>query len=174
MKNVLFQTVYYQYSIPGWKEKKKHLISAIDYKKFQHYESFETDRKHNSNSYLEEFATIFQTELDCFRSELALDKIYLTDVWSVRYATGQFHAPHTHSSFGYSGVLYLDYVENEHTGTYFINSITDPITDLTNGFSPNVREGDIVIAPSNILHFTYPNISKKDRLIVGFDIKFKH
>lgn len=173
MKNALFQIMYYRYQIVGWQQKKKQLQSAIDFNKFQDYESFQTDRRQNGNSYLIEFVNIFETELDNFRSELELDNIHITDVWTVRYKTGQFHAPHTHSSFGYSGVLYLDYDETVHTGTYFVNSITDPITDLTNGFSPTVQEGDMVIAPSNILHFTYPNKSDKDRLIVGFDVKFQ-
>ena len=68
---------------------------------------------------------------------------------------------------------YLEYDEDEHTGTYFVNPVTDPITDLTNYSLPNVHEGAIVIVPSNVLHFTYPNKSNKIRIVMGFDIKFE-
>ena len=173
MKNTLFQTPYYQYSVSNWQEKKKQLLSLLDNGKFKYCDQFFSDRSQNSNTYLKDFTNIIQTELENFRLELGLSTIFVTDVWTVKYKTGDFHAPHTHSSFGYSGVLYLDYDQYQHTGTCFVNPITNPITDLTDGMAPTVYEGDIVLTPSNILHFTYPNKSIKDRIIMGFDIKFK-
>lgn len=173
MKNILFQIPVYQYSVLPWTEKKKRLLSLLDNEKFQACDTFFSDRSQNSNAYLKDFVDIVQSELENFGLDLGLDTIFVTDVWTVKYKTGNFHAPHTHSSFGYSGVLYLDYDQEEHTGTSFVNSITNPITDRTDGITPQVREGDIVLTPSNVLHFTYPNKSTKDRTIMGFDIKFK-
>jgi quercetin dioxygenase-like cupin family protein len=173
MKNILFQIPVYQYSVLAWTEKKKRLLSLLDSEKFKYCDTFLSDRSQNSNVYLKDFTDIIQSELENFRLDLGLGTIFVTDVWTVTYKTGDFHAPHTHSSSGYSGVLYLDYDQEEHTGTCFVNSITNPITDLTDGARPQVQEGDIVLTPSNILHFTYPNKSTKDRTIMGFDIKFK-
>jgi hypothetical protein len=173
MKNPMFQTLVYQYAVMNWEEKKQSLLSLIDHTKFENNQSFETDRKASNNSYLNRFVDIIQQELEMFRTEINMSELFVTNVWSVKYNTGDFHPPHTHSSSGYSGVLYLEYDEVEHTGTYFVNTTTDPITDLTNYSLPNVHEGAIVIAPSNVLHFTYPNKSKKIRIIIGFDIKFK-
>jgi hypothetical protein len=173
MKNILFQIPIYQYSVLAWAEKKKRLLSLLDSEKFKYCDTFLSDRRQNSNVYLKDFTDIIQPELENFRLDLGLGTIFVTDVWTVTYKTGDFHAPHTHSSSGYSGVLYLDYDQEEHTGTCFVNSITNPITDLTDGARPQVQEGDIVLTPSNVLHFTYPNKSIKDRTIMGFDIKFK-
>jgi quercetin dioxygenase-like cupin family protein len=172
MKNPMFQTVVYQYAVAGWEEKKQSLLSLIDHSKFEDNGSFKTDRTAVNNSYLNNFVEIIQQELEMFRTELNTPELFITDVWSVKYETGDFHPPHTHSSSGYSGVLYLEYDENEHTGTYFVDSLTDPITDLTNYSLPTVHEGAVVIVPSNVLHFTYPNKSKKIRIIIGFDVKF--
>jgi hypothetical protein len=173
MKNVMFQTQVYQYAVDNWEEKKHRLLALIDETKFQYNASFQTDRKDSDNSYLKNFVDIIQPQLSMFQQELRVSEVVVTDVWCVKYQTGDFHPVHTHSSRGYSGVLYLEYNEIEHTGTFFVNPITDPITDLTNYSLPNVHEGAIVIAPSNVLHFTLPNKSKDVRIVVGFDIKFK-
>lgn len=173
MKNIMFQTQVYQYAVDDWGEKKQRLLALIDDTKFQYNTSFYTDRKASNNSYLNNFVDIIQQELEMFRTEIDTSELFITNVWSVKYNTGDFHPPHTHSSSGYSGVLYLEYDETEHTGTYFVNSATDPITDLTNYSLPNVHEGAIVIVPSNVLHFTYPNTSNKIRIVIGFDLKFE-
>jgi hypothetical protein len=173
MKNIMFQTQVYQYAVDDWEEKKHRLLALINHNKFQDNGSFESDRKNSANRYLENFVDIIQPQLSMFQHELGVSDVAVTNVWCVKYQTGDFHPPHTHSSSGYSGVLYLEYDEDEHTGTYFVNPVTDPITDLTNYSLPNVHEGAIVIVPSNVLHFTYPNKSNKIRIVMGFDIKFE-
>ncbi len=170
MKNIMFQTLVYQYAVDDWEKKKHSLQSLIDHEKFHDNGSFETDRKDNNNSYRNQFVEVIQPQLSMFQQELDIKELIISNVWTVKYKTGDFHPAHTHSSSGYSGILYLEYDENEHTGTYFVDPITDPITDLTNYSLPNVHEGAIVIVPSNILHFTYPNKSKKIRIIIGFDM----
>lgn len=172
MKNLLFQRYVYQYSVRNWQETKieiKNLLCEYD---FEHNGSFSTDRKNSGNSYLEAFVRLVENELEFFSHEIGGENLFVTDVWCVRYFQGDFHPPHTHGSKGYSGVLYLDYDQDEHTGTYFVDPINDPKTDLTNFSIPNIHEGAIVIVPSNVLHFTYPNKSSKVRSIVGFDINF--
>jgi len=172
MKNIMFQTQVYQYAVSNWEEKKQRLLALIDHTRFEYNECFTTDKKDSANRYLSDFVDIIKDQISIFKQELEVSTLNITDVWTVRYKTGDFHPVHTHSSSGYSGILYLEYDEQEHTGTCFVNPITDPITDLTNYSLPNVHEGAIVIAPSNVLHFTYPNMSEKTRLIMGFDLKF--
>jgi len=172
MKNIMFKNLVYQYGIGNWENKKEEILKLIDDSKFQRNDVFETDRQLSNNLYLTPFSEIFKEDIDNFRIELEVPTLRITNVWSVRYQQGDFHPPHTHSSTGYSGIIYLEYDESVHTGTYFVNSVTDPITDLTAYSVPTVYEGTIVIAPSNVLHFTYPNMSNKIRSIIGFDIKF--
>jgi hypothetical protein len=172
MKNTMFENLVYQYGIIDWEEKKNKILKFINKSNFERQQSFDTDRNTSNNSYLSAFSEIFKEEIDNFRIELKVPSLKITNVWSVKYQQGDFHPPHTHSSTGYSGIIYLDYDEYVHTSTYFINSITDPITDLTMYSVPSVHEGALVIAPSNVLHFTYPNTSNTIRSVIGFDIKF--
>ena len=171
MKNAMWQTMCYQYGISDWDNKKYKIKSLLNHDDFIHNGAFSTDRSKNKNSYLNNFLDIIKPQLEMFASDIGTESLRITDVWAVKYFNGDFHPPHTHSSNGYSAILYLEYDEKEHTGTYFVNSITDHITDLTNYSLPQVFEGMIVIVPSNVLHFTYPNKSEKMRLIIGFDIK---
>jgi hypothetical protein len=173
MKNILFQTLVYQYPVLDWENKKSKILKYIKDENFIDNEFFLTDRKLSSNSYLDKFAEIFKDELEIFRLDINSPSMFLTDVWSAKYEIGDFHPIHNHSSSGYSGVLYVHHNEEEHSGTYFVNPQTNPITDLTEYSSPTVHEGAIIMVPSSILHFTYPNKSNLIRQIIGFDLKFK-
>jgi hypothetical protein len=172
MKNIIFKNLVYQYSIINWENKKTKILKFINESNFQRERSFDTDRNTSNNLYLSAFSEIFEQEINNFKTELEVPNLRITNVWSVKYHQGDFHPPHTHSSTGYSGIIYLDYDEDVHTGTYFVNSVTDPITDLTMYSVPPAHEGALVIAPSNVLHFTYPNTSNVIRSVIGFDIKF--
>jgi len=159
----------YQYQVSDWDAKKTNIKKYIDDNKFTRLDKFDCDK--GNNNYRKEFSEIFHNELECFASEIHVSHIDITSVWCVKYQKGDWHIPHTHSTFGFSGVLYLDYDEQLHTGTFFINQITNPITDETDISYPTVKEGTITIAPSNVLHYTQPNQSDKIRSIIGFDLK---
>ena len=169
----MFQTLVYQYAVTDWEIKKSKILNLIKEDNFVRNDSFLTDRELSAHSYLNSFKDIFSHELEMFKHELGVAEMFLTNVWSAKYETGDFHPIHTHSSTGFSGVLYLNYDEDEHTGTYFVNSQTNPVTDLTDYSLPNVHEGAMVIVPSSVLHFTFPNKSLLTRQIIGFDIKFE-
>lgn len=160
----------YQYNVADWSEKKSKIKEFIKHGRFQRMERFYSDR--GQNYYLPEFKEIFSSELEQFRLELNVPALELLSVWCVKYQKGDWHVPHTHSSSGYSGVLYLDYDDDEHTGTYYLNPITNPITDETDIGCPYAYEGCMTIVPSNVMHFTHPNTSDKIRSIIGFDMKF--
>jgi hypothetical protein len=172
MKNIIFGYNLFQYPCLDWPNQKAVGLAWLEKSKFNRsdIQTFFSDRDKMPRFYLEEFVDTFKKELTIFCQDLEAASIEVTDVWFVKYEAGDWHPPHTHSSKGYSGVIYFEYDENIHTPTYFLNMITDPITDKTNYCKPIVYEGDIIIAPSNLLHFTYPNLSNKTRIILGFDM----
>ena len=88
-------------------------------------------------------------------------------MWSVQYHKNDFHQPHTHGSLGYSAILYLD----TDIGTSFIQPWNDPITNKTVIVTPTIKEGDIIIFPAHILHFTNPIKKSIKRTIISWDIK---
>ena len=172
MKNSIFPNYLYQYGSEDWLEQKKVIKQWVDnaqYKK-DHHQTFLSDREDQHQNYLKEFGKLYNKELNKFANELGRT-IELTDAWLVKYEKEDWHPPHTHGSTGFSGILFYEYDENEHTAPLFIDPINDQFSDRTNYVIPKVYEGDIVISRSNILHFTYPNKSEKERIILGFDMK---
>ena len=174
MKNIMFKTMMYQYHANDWEEKKKILKNLIDEDKLEFqgdYKVFLSDR--GKSNYKDQFLDLFQNELSLFKSDLNYQgHISVQDVWTAKYDKNQFHPTHNHSGRGYSGILFYEYDETEHTPPWFVDPMTDPISDKTNYSIPTVYEGSIVIVPSSVLHFTFPNTSDKPRIIIGFDLTF--
>ena len=172
MKNSIFKNYCYQYAVDDWKNKKATIKKWLDNADFQRdeHQCFLSDRATNNDSYKKDFALLFRTEIENFANELGR-QVKLKNLWMVKYEKEDWHPPHTHGSTGYSGIIFVEYDDKEHTAPYFIDTINDSITDRTNYMVPNVFEGELVIVRSNILHFTYPNKSDKVRIILGFDVE---
>jgi len=170
----LFKTLAYQYDIKDWGNKKSKLNSLINANKFTRnpLQNFSSDRNEDKVSYVNEFCEIFKDELDQFKQELGVTGFDVTDAWTVKYDKGDFHVPHNHSGNGFSGIVYLDFDPSEHTTTYFVSPINDPVTDQTQIMESPGAEGMMLIVPSCIMHYTIPNKSDIQRSIVSFDIKF--
>lgn len=171
MKNSIFPNYLYQYGSEDWSNQKQEIMTWVDNAVFQRdeHQCFNSDRATNNQSYLKIFEQMYFNELTKFANELGR-KFNIKDIWLVKYGKGDWHPPHTHGSTGFSGILFVSYDETKHTAPLFIDPINDQFTDRTNYIVPTVYEGDIVIARSNLLHFTYPNLSEDERIILGFDM----
>ena len=65
----------------------------------------------------------------------------------------------------------MEYDPKVHTPTCFVAPWQDPRTDTTSlAYVPNVKEGTLFIAPSWALHFVPPNKTRKQRMVVVFDL----
>jgi hypothetical protein len=172
MKTPLFEYPSYQYQIDDWDFKKKGLLNRINSQKLirTDLQNFETDRQTNKKNYIHYFTDLIKPELQEFCNEAQVS-CTMTDCWTVRYKKGDDQTIHNHRSWGFSGVLYVEYDPKVHTPTYFVAPWQDPRSDTTSfGFFPNVQEGTIVIVPSYTLHFVRPNKSNKQRTIIAFDL----
>lgn len=96
---------------------------------------------------------------------------------------GGFNAPHTHPGAHWSGVYYVAQPAVE-TGTSGMIEFLDPRTDLPNwrllrakAFRPKRKirpqPGDIVIFPSYLVHWVYPNETEEERVTIAFNATFK-
>ena len=96
---------------------------------------------------------------------------------------GAFNAPHTHPGAQWSGVYYVSQpiVEDGNSGMI---EFLDPRTDLPNwrilkadSFRPKrkirPKAGEIVLFPSYLMHWVYPNETDKERVTVAFNATFK-
>jgi len=175
MIGTLFSVKYYSYECDGWEAKKAELLKHIDPGSFERAGSaqFATDRHSEHEPYVEPFVNIFSDELNRFGVDANLRELDVRSIWSVRYRRGDYHSVHNHRSTGYSGILYLDYDDRVHTPSIHVSPWNDPASDMTVLMAPPVREGTIVFAPSNVLHYTRPNNSDTERAIVAFDMEVR-
>ena len=172
MKAPLFEYPTYQYQIKDWEFKKKGLLKRLKEEKFIRtpLQTFETDRQTNNKSYLHYFQDLIKDELWEFVQEAQVT-CSMTDCWAVRYQRGDQQTIHNHRSFGFSGILYVEYDPKIHTPTCFVAPWQDPRSDTTSlAYPQNVKEGTIFIAPSYTLHFVHPNQVRKHRTIIAFDL----
>ena len=90
---------------------------------------------------------------------------------AVRYQKGDHQSVHNHRSWGFTGILYLEFDPKVHTPTCFVapGKIQDLIPHHSS-YPQNVKEGTIFISPSYTLHFVHPNQVRKHRTIMSFDL----
>lgn len=121
----------------------------------------------------EEIEDLFGDELELFYDTLPKGKGRgkIGKSWFEGSAPGQFHQVHQHGTRGYSVVLYVDYDVNEHLPTHFIAPFNDMFRGRMIHYMPeDVAPGSMIFFPSDVLHYTMPNMSKKPRLIFSFNI----
>lgn len=173
MIHSLFSIPIYRYEVEDWSRKKKAFYKKIEEKDLQKIDlqTFYTDRQKDKKSYSLDFDFIFNDELKCFCKDSKISGYSIKDIWVVKYKKQDYQIVHNHSSTGFSGILYLEYDQKVHAPTAFVGPWNDPITDTTQiSYPPSVKEGVIYIFPSALLHYAQTNFSKKERVIVSWDM----
>jgi len=172
MKAPLFEFPSYQYEVSDWDFKKKGLLNRINKSKFVRTElqTFESDRQTAGKTYVHYLQEFLRDILFEFCKEAKVT-CSMTDAWCVRYQKGDQQTIHNHRSWGFSGVLYVEYDPKVHTPTCFMAPWNDPRTDTTSlSFPKNVKEGTVFISPSFSHHFVCPNKARKQRTVISFDL----
>ena len=96
----------------------------------------------------------------------------LENSWFESSLKGSRHEVHNHGPVGYSCVVFVEFDENEHTPTRFLNPYFSSFFGNPCDYTPDhlVKEGSLIIFPSPVLHYTQPNISDKVRLILSWNM----
>jgi len=170
-KQTLFQINYFHMPVLKFKDKKKKLVNLLkSFPEKKHgLQNFSTNRQIDRTGLADGFTQIVGEELQMLSKDIQLD-LAMSDIWSVSYAKGDYHSPHNHGSLGLSGILYLDMPEGAPV-THYIQPWNQHLSDTTLYLPMNVREGDIVILPSFINHFSPPNKGKGKKRIISWDMK---
>lgn len=103
--------------------------------------------------------------------------------WMNANPTGAFNAPHTHPGAHWSGVYYVAQPEVE-TGNSGMIEFIDARSDLPNWrilqapafrLKKKVRPepGELILFPSYLVHWVYPNEAKGERFSVAFNATYK-
>jgi hypothetical protein len=154
--------------VRNWHVKKqqlKNIYNSIEFGKLNEvYTDYDVETKYD------EVEIILKEELDLFKSNFELTEYKVLNTWFEKSGRGNYHEIHNHARSHYSSVCFIDYNANEHTATNFIGPFNNLINGETLSYSPKVTEGSIIFFPSIIHHYTNPNQSEKERLILSFNM----
>lgn len=171
MINTLFSVDIASTQVINWKSKKSKLGKAMSNLSFlrRKLTNYETSRFCNDIEELKNtFNTVFKKDMELLLKETNIKKINIKDIWTVAYKKGDYQTIHHHGKAMYTGVLYYD-IQGKMDGTYFVSPVPNPITANTQLAMPEVKEGTLCFFPGYLLHYTNPNQSDKDRIVVSFD-----
>jgi hypothetical protein len=80
----------------------------------------------------------------------------MTDCWTVRYQKGDHQNIHNHKSWGFTGILYVDFDPKVHTPTCFVAPWQDPRSDTTSlSISTECKRGDNLYCLHHIHYILY-------------------
>ena len=169
--NIMFSIPFWKTHTNNFKEKKKEILKVL--KKYPEepveYHTFKTNRQ-GKNTYLlsDEFLKIFHEEINLLAGTLKKN-FQMKKVWSVSYKTNEYHPYHHHGDKGLSGILYLN-LKKDMPHTVFVSPMPDWREGRNTYFNLPVKEGDMMVVPSYLAHFTPPNLSKEEKRVIAFDI----
>ena len=160
----VFKIEFFKIECIDFKNKKKKLEKVLERYPEMPQANFGSNR--NKCSINTEFREIFKDEFSLIRAKFN-SKILLQRVWSVVYNKGDYHVPHNHSSIGYCGILYLDMKPDSPKTTYI--QPWNNQEDKSVLYTPPVKEGDMMIVPQHLWHYSEPNKIKFKKRILSFD-----
>lgn len=134
---------------------------------------------------LKELATVcIATATQKIGAKADLDALSLKlFAWMNMNPAGGYNAPHTHPGAQWSGVYYVSQPDVE-TGNSGMIEFLDPRSDLPNWrildapafrLKKKIRPapGDMILFPSYLVHWVYPNEADQERVSIAFNATFK-
>ena len=172
MIETLFSIDAFVTEIKNWKTKKKKLKEHIkDFKYHRRdHTSFETTRFDKSNINLTSILlNTFNDEFNLFGNECGFNGINIVDSWIAKYKQYDHHIVHHHGKVMYSGIIYLD-LDPKQESTSFVAPWSNETSGQTKLTKLKCKEGTLIVFPGHLLHFVEPNLIKKERNIISFDM----
>jgi len=162
----VFKIEFFKIKCCNFKNKRKKIEEVLDHYPEMPQNDFYSNRK--KANFTNELKNIFNDEFNLIKTKFN-SKILLERAWSVTYHKGQYHVPHNHSSQGYTAILYLRMSKKSPATTYI--QPWNNYKDETVLYTPEVEEGDIMIVPQLLTHYTEPNKVSFKKRIISFDFK---
>ena len=174
IKEILCTIPYWKIQTINFEKKKKELTKLLEsYPEEENKEvqTFATNRPNNRSGFAEQFSLIMNQELEDFSKEIEAN-FAITELWSVSYGKGDYQSVHNHGSIGLSGILYLD-LPKDSPVTFYLQPWNDIVDDTVQYLKIPITEGDIVIVPSFVMHFSESNKSNSKKRIMSWDMKIR-
>lgn len=181
---IMFHIPIFHFEIRNWDTKKKKLLDLFERNKDDFGIVFLDDvttNFHSLNKNIEkseehsnEVTEILHDDIQMFLKAINVESGKVVKSWFEHSVanSSMYHKPHNHGSSGYSSVCFIEYDEQVHSPTQFIAPFYNFFTGETLNYTPHdVKSGSIIFFPSSIIHYTTPNISNKDRIILSFNLQ---
>jgi len=170
----LFPIPLFHVRVSNWKEKKSEIEKLVHQNNFTKTgpENILTDFYDEKTNYNEDVARIFEKEIsDLYKTISTTGEYEVKNSWIEIGKKGMHHDIHNHGMTGISAVCFVKFNHKVHSSTQFIA----PFNDFRTGHIireefRNVREGSLIFFPSFINHFTNPNTSEEERIILSFNV----
>jgi hypothetical protein len=154
----------------NWDVKKNKLMDLFEKVEIDFKNNNWTNYHNDCKKLNKKVEQLFDDELNAFLDQINIGTKKIHSSWFEASVEGNYHSIHTHGGTGYSAVCYVTYDEIEHTPTTFIAPFLDFCTGDTLQYTHTITEGSIIFFPSSIMHYTLPNKSKKERIVLSFNI----
>lgn len=160
----IFKVEFFKIKSINFENKREQIEKLFEQYPEIRLQNFYTNR--NKSNMTWELQEIFKDEFNLIRTKFN-SKIDLKRTWSVSYSKGDYHVAHNHGSLGYAGIIYLR-LKKGSPGTTYIQPWNSE-KDQSVLYTPEVEEGDIMIVPQFLTHFTNPNKLNFKKRIISFD-----
>ena len=172
----VFAIKFAHIQVKNWEEKKKLILANMskvkreDIPRGEFLETNYHEFKKGDDLDPMNVTSILEEELSEFMIQVGgLVQVNLS--WIERSTKGMSHSIHNHGALGYSAACYVTYDPNKHTPTQFVSPFNNPITGDIIQYQPmNVEEGDLVLFPSFIHHYTRPSQTDSERIVLSFNL----
>lgn len=98
-------------------------------------------------------------------NECGYEDVHIEDIWFQQYLNNSEHGWHVHSS-NFTGVYYLE-MPDDAPKTLIIEPYTNTVIEL------DIKEGDVVMFPSYVIHKAPRNLSNKRKTIISFNSNWR-
>jgi len=170
----IFTIKFARIKVSDWERKKNEILKnagELIYEKHPKGEFLET----NFSEYKDEpdrmnVRELLEDELSDFMLTSGA-RVLVNGSWLERSTKGMSHSVHNHGALGYSAACYVCYDSEVHTPTQFIAPFNNSITGMITQYEPDdIVEGDLILFPSYLHHYTKPNLSDKERIVLSFNL----
>ena len=165
----MFHIPLTHYKCSWWEQKKQRLLRHIDTLDMVQGDEQVLSDYRSSDTYLDTISDILSDEMSWFAHDYQCNP-HIVRSWYERALPYMYHPTHNHGHGGYSAVLYIEYNPKYHRPTNFIAPYDHFITGEQLTYEPEVEEGDLILFPSFLHHYTHPHTSEQRRTVLSFNI----
>jgi len=152
------------FKTPLWVEYKPEFVKNLDKASNKYIK--EARKRDKERIYGKTFLNLINPYLKNLSKLINATEFNLQNYWFQQYEKGSKHDWHIHPNLNYTGVYYLEYPDLK-VKTELYDFVTKCIINIK-----KIKEGDVLIFPSNIIHRAPEVKDNKRKTIISFNMDF--